>query len=80
MLFGMTPFPAAAPTRTTPAWLLVTAIVLFIPAVLLLVGTVAMPAIGGGIATGLLSGALGALLFAVSVTFLVLAIRRQATR
>jgi hypothetical protein len=80
MLSGMTPFPAPAPTRRTPAWLLVIAIVLFIPSVALLLGSVAMPAIGGGIATGILSGSLGALLFAVSVAFIVLAIQRQNSR
>ena len=80
MLFGMTPFPAPAPTRKTPTWLLVIAIVLFVPAVALLVGAVAMPAIGAGVATGVLSGSVGALLFTVSIAFLVLAIQRQATR
>ena len=80
MLFGMTPFPAPVPTRKTPAWLLVTAIVLFIPAIALLIGAVAMPAIGAGVATGVLSGSVGALLFAVSIALLVLAIQRQAAR
>jgi hypothetical protein len=74
-LSGMTPFPAAAPSRITPARLLLAAVASFVLAAVLIVGVIGIA--GGVPIVAMTASIIGRVLGIASVVFVVLAVVRK---